>query len=129
MRHGQVLAGIVVLVAVCQPPHGSGRAQDAIDAPSSREADFSEPGREEWLARVAEAKRRARELALEQRMRSPASAADLSAEEERLASERVVNDSSLQRGDIVSTSKGLFVFRGQPDQERRESDFVALPRR
>ena len=129
MRQGQVLAGIVMLVAVCQPPYGSGRAQDAINNPSSTESDFSEPGREEWFARVAEAKRRASELALEQRMRSPASAADLSAEEERLASERVINDSSLQRGDIVSTSKGLFVFRGQPDQEHRESDFVALPQR
>ena len=123
-----ILAGIVMLVAVCQPPFGSGRAQDAIHEPSST-AVYPEPGREEWLARVAEAKRRARELALQQRMRSPASAADLSAEEERLASERVINDNTLQRGDIVSTSKGLFVFRGQPDQERRESDFVALPRR
>jgi hypothetical protein len=118
-----------MLVALCQPPYGSVRAQDAINNSSSTDVDSSEPLREEWLARVAEAKRRARELALERRMRSPASAADLSAEEERLASERVINDSTLQQGDIVSTSKGLFVFRGQPDQERRESDFVALPRR
>lgn len=118
-----------MLIAVCRPFYGSGRALDAINDLSSAEDVFSEPDREQWLARVAEAKRRAREFALEQRMRSPAPAADLSAEEARLASERVIGDSSLQRGDIVSTSKGLFVFRGLPDQEHRESDFVALPRR
>jgi hypothetical protein len=129
MRQGKVLAGMAMLIAACQPFYGSGRAQDAINDLSSAEDVFSEPDREQWLARVAEAKRRAREFALEQRMRSPAPAADLSAEEARLASERVIGDSSLQRGDIVSTSKGLFVFRGQPDQEHRESDFIALPRR
>ncbi|SRR6266481_7688886 len=129
MRQGQVLAGIVMLVALCRPPYGSVRAQDAIHDPSSAEDVFSEPDREQWLARVAEAKRRAREFALEQRMRVPSPAADLSAEKERLASERVMNDSGLQPGDIISTGKGLFVFRGQPDREHRESDFVALPRR
>ena len=46
-----------------------------------------------------------------------------------MASELVLNDDSLQLGDIVSTNKGLFVFKGQSDQERRESDFVALPPR
>ena len=129
MRQGQVLAGMVMLIAVCLLLCGNGWAQDGIDGPSSTEDVFSEPAREQWLARVAEAKRRAREFALEQRMRTPASAADLSAEQERLASESVMNDSSLQRGDIVSTNKGLFVFRGATDQEHREGDFVALPQR
>jgi hypothetical protein len=49
------------------------------------------------------------------------------ADEERMATERVLNDDSPQRGDIVSTNKGLFVFRGRSDQERHESDFIALP--
>jgi hypothetical protein len=131
LRHatGVTIGGIAALSVLCQLPYGSARAQDAISDPSSAAVDFSDPDRQEWLARVAEAKRRARDFALEQRMRSPTSAADLSAEERRLASERVINDSSLQRGDIVSTSRGLFVFRGQPDQDRREGDFVALPRR
>jgi hypothetical protein len=34
------------------------------------------------------------------------------AEAERLASEIAMNDSSLQRGDIVVTDRGFFVFRG-----------------
>jgi hypothetical protein len=51
------------------------------------------------------------------------------ADEERLASERVLNDDSLQSGDIVSTDKGLFIFKGRSDQERSFSDFVPLPPR
>ena len=84
--------------------------------------------RDQWRERIAEAKRRARQFALEHRGRpvfDPPSIAD----EERMASELVLNDDSLQLGDIVSTNKGLFVFKGQSDQERRESDFVALPPR
>ena len=128
-RRRRVLAGLVMLIAVCQPLYRNCRAQEAINDLSPAEDVFPEPDREQWLARIAEAKRRAREFALDRRWRAPASAADLSAEQERLASERVINDSSLQWGDIVSTSKGLFVFRGRPDQERRESDFIALPER
>ena len=34
------------------------------------------------------------------------------AETERIASETAMNDSSLQKGDIVATDRGFFVFRG-----------------
>ena len=34
------------------------------------------------------------------------------AEAERIASEVIMNDSMLQRGDIVVTPRGFFVFRG-----------------
>jgi len=40
----------------------------------------------------------------------------------------VLTDDSLQRGDIVSTDRGLFIFKGQPDRERRSDDFVPLSR-
>jgi hypothetical protein len=42
------------------------------------------------------------------------------------ALERVLNDESLQSGDIVSTNKGLFVFRGNPDHERRDTVLIAV---
>src|SRR5258708_2457606 len=45
----------------------------------------------------------------------------------RRNSEAVVNDSSLRRGDIVSTVKGLFVFIGRDESERTADDFVPLP--
>jgi hypothetical protein len=84
--------------------------------------------RNQWRERVAEAKRRAQQVVLERRGR-PVFDTPSIGDEERMASERVLNDDSLQPGDIVSTNKGLFVFKGRSDQERRESDFIALPSR
>jgi len=89
---------------------------------SGAPADMS---RTEWGERVAEAKRRAREVRLAQRRRAVFDEPSI-ADEERLASERVLNDDSLQSGDIVSTNKGLFVFKGRPDLERSDGDFVPL---
>lgn len=48
-------------------------------------------------------------------------------ERERRASEQVLNDMSLQRGDIVSTVDGLFVFSGDGDGSRRRLNFMPLP--
>ena len=84
--------------------------------------------RGQWRERVAEAKRRARQFVLEHRGRSTFDTPSM-ADQEQIASERVLNDGSLEPGDIVSTNKGLFVFKGRSDQERRGSDFIALPSR
>lgn len=42
----------------------------------------------------------------------------------RIASERVLNDLSLQRGDIVSTLDGLFVFNGDGQGVRGPLSFT-----
>ena len=47
-------------------------------------------------------------------------------EAERLASQVVMNDSSLHRCDIVSTDRGFFLYRGRgPDGYT--NDFVRVP--
>ena len=47
-------------------------------------------------------------------------------ESERLASQVVMNDSSLHKGDIVSTDRGFFLYRGRgPDGYT--NDFVRVP--
>jgi hypothetical protein len=47
-------------------------------------------------------------------------------EAERIASDMVMNDGSLKRGDIVSTDRGFFLYRGLgPDGY--SSDFVRVP--
>jgi hypothetical protein len=47
-------------------------------------------------------------------------------EAERLASQVVMNDSSLHWGDIVSTDRGFFLYRGRgPDGHT--NDFVGVP--
>src|SRR5689334_7336553 len=49
-------------------------------------------------------------------------------EAERIASEIVMNDSLLQKGDIVVTDRGFFVFRGlAPDGYTYEFSPVANP--
>lgn len=50
------------------------------------------------------------------------------AEAERLASEMALNDSLLERGDIVVTDRGFFVFRGlAPDGSTGEFTQVPNP--
>jgi hypothetical protein len=101
-------------------------AQDAISTAAPEDDAPLNMGRDQWRERVA--KRRARQFTLGHRGR-PVFDTPSKADEERIATERVLNDDSFQRGDIVSTNKGLFVFKGQSDQERHESDFVPLPSR
>jgi hypothetical protein len=80
----------------------------------------SEPSREEWRERVEAARQKAREIALERR-NHPELYVVPEEDPERIATDRVLSDQSLQPGDIVSTKKGLFVFRGHPDQPRKTS--------
>jgi hypothetical protein len=61
------------------------------------------------------------------RMSNTPSAEEDEKERARQATEKVLMDSSLQLGDIVSTSKGLFVFQGRNDRDRSRDDFVPLP--
>ena len=51
---------------------------------------------------------------------------DAAKERERLAVDQVLNDWSLERGDIVSTTEGLFIFQGRPDRARSPQDFVPV---
>jgi hypothetical protein len=100
-------------------------AQDITTKEALEEDPTRDISRDEWRERVAEAKRRAQQLALENRERLMFSHPSV-ADEEQIASERVLNDDSLQPGDIVSTNKGLYVFKGRSDRERRDSNFMVL---
>jgi hypothetical protein len=48
------------------------------------------------------------------------------AEAERIASEMAMNDSLLQKGDIVVTDRGFFVFRG-PAPDGATNEFTRVP--
>jgi hypothetical protein len=99
------------------------------DRPVYDDPPVAEISRDGWRARIEEAKRRAKEIAIERRENparfDPPPIEDL----DQVATDRVLNDDSLQFGDIVSTKNGLFVFRGRSDRPRRPEDFVALPSR
>jgi hypothetical protein len=48
------------------------------------------------------------------------------AEAERIVSDMVMNDGSLQKGDVVATDHGFFLFRG-PGPDGITGDFVPIP--
>ncbi len=49
-------------------------------------------------------------------------------EQARVASEQVLSDSTLARGDIIVTTKGLFVFKGQKSEQRLDFEAVQSSR-
>jgi len=102
----------------------------AVAADHDAERDAWRSGIDAARAR-AEAQRSALKAELEQRradrLLHPPSTEDLERERARRASEQVRNDDSLQRGDIVSTADGLFVYIGNPQGKRTPDDFVPLP--
>lgn len=93
-------------------------------AQDREESGFSEMSREAWRAQVDASRQRAETMRRERRRFAPLQpTADEIAEE---ASRRILRDGSLQPGDIISTNRGLFLYRGDPDGERKADDFVRI---
>jgi hypothetical protein len=84
----------------------------------------SEMNREEWQARVRASREHADLMRREGRasVRLPPTVDEMAEE----ASRRALRDDSLLPGDIVSTNRGLYRFRGAPDKERKADDFVRI---
>ncbi|WP_245452249.1 hypothetical protein [Bradyrhizobium forestalis] len=87
----------------------------------------SEPeiSRDEWRQRIEDARRRAKEVSRERR-EHPELYKPIPEDPDLVATERLLRDDSLQRGDIVTTKKGMFVYQGRSDQPRRDQDFVPV---
>jgi hypothetical protein len=86
-------------------------------------ADTTQMSREEWQARVKASRER---LDLMRRERQSIVAPPPSQDEIAEAASRQVLNDTLVPGDIVSTTRGLFRFRGSPDRERKPEDFERL---
>lgn len=84
-----------------------------------------EPTGQEWRQRIEDARERAKEVA-RQRREHPELYKPVPEDPDLVATERVLNDESLQRGDIIATKKGMFIYQGRADQPRREQDFVPV---
>lgn len=86
-------------------------------------ADPAQMSREEWQAHVKFTRERLERMRRERKnIVAPPPSPDELAE---AASRKVLND-TLVPGDIVSTTRGLFRFRGSPDRERKPEDFERL---
>ena len=124
-----VVAAALLLGASCCPTicFAQGDSELSIDGGSPERPDEQpEMSRNAWRQRVEEARQRARDVARDH-IEHPEVYAPVHEDPELIASERVLNDDSLQQGDIVTTKKGMFIFRGRPDQPRLQEDFVPLP--
>ena len=82
--------------------------------------------REQWQAHLKSLRERADVLRLQRRSVAPP-LPPLQEELAEQASRRILEDESLQPGDVVSTSRGLFRFQGSPNRERTPDDFVRNP--
>jgi hypothetical protein len=78
---------------------------------------------DQWQQRVRDARRRSEEFVTNARTQTTS---PLTSEKEdaEAADQRALNDPSLQRGDIVSTSQGFVVFVGRDSEQRQPGDFL-----
>ncbi|MGY8667458.1 hypothetical protein Q3C01_34600 [Bradyrhizobium sp. UFLA05-109] len=140
MAHRLVHCGVIVLATFAGGGEGF-----AGDEPASAEA--STPGaptpaevadaesapspdslmsREDWKRRIIEARRRSDQARLDWKLQAPLRAAIPPDPPEKIATERVLNDDTLQPGDIVSTDKGLLQFRGWAGVDGQTAQFVPV---
>jgi hypothetical protein len=107
----------IVLVVATQAWTGSGRAGDEVPAAEAPANDMAlSPDslipRDGRKRRIDDARKRAEQARRDWQLNPPlrSFAPD---PPEKIATERVLGDDTLQPGDIVSTDKGLFLFRGR----------------
>lgn len=105
---------------------GLGLSQDAGDG--NPVYPYASETKQERTERLEKAKLRAKEYIARARagLSNAPDAEQAAKDRAGLASDSAISDPSLQPGDIVSTTKGLFVFRGPLDRDRRPEDFVPL---
>ena len=117
MRHAVTAFSLLVAIGSATPL--SAGDQPAVRAEWKTENAVAAARVRAWREEVKAdfLRRRAERL-----LNSPSEEADRA----RRASDQVRNDFSLQKGDIVSTTDGMFVFVGKGEGERTPADFVPL---
>ncbi|QPF88078.1 hypothetical protein IC762_12705 [Bradyrhizobium genosp. L] len=121
-----IAVGLAVVLAVL-PATSIAAEQDepgatAGEAPNT---DAPEPSRDQWRQRIDAARQRAKEVARERR-ENPQAYLPVPEDPDLAANRRILNDDSLHPGDIVTTSQGMFIYQGRPDQPRSPEDFVPV---
>ncbi|TPQ30216.1 hypothetical protein C2U70_27120 [Bradyrhizobium guangdongense] len=81
--------------------------------------------REDWKRRIDNARKRSAQARQEWRLNAPLRRF-VPEPPEKIATRRVLSDDTLQPGDIVSTDKGFFLFRGWSDADRQTPDLAPL---
>lgn len=118
------IAGILGLGLAC-PALGLAQTELAPSLNDYLPSSEPEVTRDEWRQRIEDARRRAKDV-LRERREHPELSKPIPVDPDLVATESLLNDESLQRGDIVATKKGMFVYKGRSDQPRRDEDFVPV---
>ena len=92
--------------------------------PESEQPSEPRMSREQWLADIEAARRRIEERRREGRSFAQPTPSD--ADVAREAFQKILEDDSLRAGDIVATSRGLLMFKGQSSNERSLNDFAPV---
>jgi len=119
---GTTTLSLAVSPAACLAEQPAGSATEEPVGETS-----TEMSRDEWKMRIEEARRRIAAERRERRLglRAPAEQ-DLAKIAAERALERALNDTTLEPGDIVSTSKGFLVFKRRTGPEGERNEFVPL---
>jgi hypothetical protein len=91
----------------------------------AQERDPSQMSREEWQAHVEASRQRIELMRRQHQSFVPKEPSQNEIAE--AASKRALQGDSLKPGDIVSTTDGLFQFRGAAEKQPTSDDFVRLP--
>lgn len=125
---------MVALGAAVQAWTGPGQAGEEASTPPPAAMDQTgEPAlspdsvisRDAWRLRIDEARKRAEGGRQNWRLNAPQRMFEPDPPE-KIATQRVLNDDTLQPGDIVSTDKGFFLFRGRSGTDEQTADFVPV---
>lgn len=96
------------------------------DSPAQESPVSTEWTPQIWQQHVASERLRVRREASQRSSGSSKPVWPTVEEQARRASEQVFADLTLQRGDIVVTTKGFFVFKGRRSEQRLPGDFEAV---
>lgn len=132
MTKGLAHCGIVVAVVLYVIPGrvlaGEETTAEAATTDSQEESILSPDSfitRDDWKRRIDDARKRSEQARKEWQLNPPSRAVT---EESlaKIATERALNDYTLQSGDIVSTEKGLLQFRGWSGADGRTPQFTPV---
>ena len=116
-----VVALCVFLASTAQTPRASAQPADESAVVANDPASLM--SRDQWKAHIDETRRRVRDSAAANLLRSRKATRPTPGEVSREATERVLRDYSLVSGDLVMTDRGLLMFRGRTGEEPKETDF------
>ena len=113
----------VLLASMAQTRHASAQPAIADESAVAANDPASLMSRDQWKAHIDETRRRVRDSAAANLLRSRKAIQPTPGEVSREATERVLRDYSLVSGDLVMTDRGLLMFRGRTGEEPKETDF------